>query len=104
MNEARIKKPAQQLTAPQIVRFLTTEDEELDTLILCKSSEIQLDMSEGTLYTAIASLRPSDNIKLNKLAKLLEVTHVHHGHKHIVTHEMVEQVRKKALQKPMEEQ
>src|SRR3989344_1841738 len=91
------KKPVIQLSAAQILRFLTTDDELLDTLIIFKSSEVQLDMTEASLYSAIASVQLQDAFKLNKLAKLLEVTHVHHGHKGIVTHELVEQIRTQAM-------
>lgn len=92
------KKPTVQLSAPQVLRFLTTDDPQLDDLIIFKSSEMQIDITEAVLYSAIASVQPYDQFKLNKLAKLLEVAHVHHGHKHIVTHELVEQIRKVALQ------
>lgn len=91
------KKPVIQLSAPQILRFLTSDDELLDTLIIFKSSEVQLDMTEASLYSAIVSVKPDDQFKLNKLAKLLEVAHVHHGHKGIVTHELVEQIRTQAM-------
>ncbi len=93
------KKPTVQLSAPQILRFLTVDDPQLDDLIIFRSTEVQLDMTEAVLYSAIASVQPEDQFKLNKLAKLLEVAHVHHGHKHIVTHELVEQIRQRALPK-----
>lgn len=99
MNEQKQQgKSVITLSAPQILQFLISDDPLLDNLIIFRSSEVQIDMTEASLYSAIAAVQPYDQFKLNKLAKLLEVAHVHHGHKHIATHELVEEIRKKALQ------
>ena len=87
-----------QLSASDILRFLITDDPQLDHLIIFQSGNIQLDMTEEALYAAVTAVQPYDKFQLNKLAKLLEVAHVHHSPKHMVTHELVEQIRKRALQ------
>ena len=56
-----------------ILRYLITDDDEMSTLIMCKSAEIELATSDYELYEALGSIKPYDNFKLNKLTKLLEV-------------------------------
>lgn len=91
------KRPVVSLSAPQVLRFLVTDDPVLDDLVIFKSTAVQIDMSQAALYAALVCVQPDDQFRLNKLAKLLEVAHVHHGHKGILTHEQVEQIRAKAL-------
>ena len=102
MNEriergTQTKRPVVSLSAPQVLRFLITDDAVLDDLVIFKSIAVQIDISQAALYAALVCVQPPDQFKLNKLAKLLEVAHVHHGHKGILTHEQVEQIRAKAL-------
>jgi hypothetical protein len=87
------------LSSEAILRYLITDNEKLDTLIMCKSSEISLFTSDHNLYEAIASIKPEDTFKLNKLAKLLEVGDIvpHNKVKSILKHERVEEIRKIAL-------
>lgn len=84
-----------------ILRYLIIDDDKLDTLIMCKSVEISLFTSDHNLYEAIASIKPYDAFKLNKLAKLLEVTEVvpHNKEKTILKHERVDELRNLALKK-----
>ena len=56
-----------------ILRYLITENDEINTLIMCKSSEVGLVVTDYDLYEALGSVKPYDNFKLNKLTKLLEV-------------------------------
>ena len=87
------------LSPEAILRYLISDNEKLDTLIMCKSSEIDLFTSDHNIYEAIASIKPYDSFKLNKLAKLLEVAGVvpHNKTKEILKHERVEEIRKIAL-------
>jgi len=80
-----------------ILRFLITDDEKLDTLIMCKSSEIELVTSDLAMHEAISSIRKDDSFRLNKLGKFFEVVKV-------VSHEDVTRNKKPALtEKRMEE-
>src|SRR3989338_9787436 len=56
-----------------ILRYLITDNDEIDTLIMCRSAEIELVASDYGIYEALGSIKPYDNFKLNKLTKLLEV-------------------------------
>ena len=64
------------LKAEVILRYLIGENDKLDTLIMCKSSGIDLVTSDQSLYEAIGSIMPEDGFKLPKLIKLLEVVDI----------------------------
>lgn len=79
MEQRRMEQAAKQRTylkAGSIYKFLLELDEELDTLILCKSSEVHLMTTDQSLYEAIGSIKDKSQINFNKLVKLLEVTEV----------------------------
>jgi hypothetical protein len=98
MNDPTPPQQAHQhLHAEEILRYLITEDEALNTLILCNPHQISLVTTDQDLYEALGSIRPYDAFQLNKLTKLLEIVHTQHKHKPILTHERVEEIRKKAL-------
>jgi len=99
MMESRpknIRKPIVNLSAVDVVKFLTQDNERLDNLIILDSNNVHLHTTDGILHAAILSVK-KEELKLNKLAKLFEVVHVHHGKKALMTHEMVEKVRNKAF-------
>ena len=59
-----------------IYRFLLGLDDALDTLIMCKSSEVELVTTDQSIYEAIGAVEDKTKINLNKLTKLLEVAEV----------------------------
>lgn len=62
------------LTAETLFNFLSAKDDELDTLILCRSSEVNLMTTDQSLYEALGSFEDRTQIDYNRLVKLLEVT------------------------------
>lgn len=88
-----------------ILRYFLTEDEKLNTLIMCKQVGIRLYTTDLGLYEALCSVKPSDAFKINKLTKFLETVDVLSHNKEtgkekpITTHEMVEELRAEALKK-----
>ena len=86
--------------APEtILKYLISDNDQLDTLIMCKSSEVKLFTSDHSLYEAIASIKPHDTFKLNKLSKLFEVVSIvpHNKEKTILKHERVDELRGLAM-------
>ncbi|MBS3176247.1 hypothetical protein J4457_03355 [Candidatus Woesearchaeota archaeon] len=61
-----------------ILRFLSKEDEELDTLIMCNSTLMHLFTFDQSIYEAVGSMNEEERskINLNKLTKFLEVVDV----------------------------
>jgi len=92
------------LKAENILRYLVTEDEELNRLIIFKPSHIELVTDDLSLYEALGSLQEDDDFPKNKLTKLLEMVHVSSfrertkKEKPSLTEERVEGLRKIALQ------
>ena len=95
--------PRQLLTAEAILRYLITDDEKMDTCIMCKPVNLQLITTDHNLYEALGSIKEYDTFKLNKLTKLLEVADVvpykqtNRMAKPILKDERVEEIRKRAL-------
>ena len=81
-----------------ILRYLIGKDDEIDTLVMCKSSEVKLVTSDKAIYEALGSMKPSDDFKLPKLVKLFEVTKIQSAkEKSILTDKRVETIRTSAL-------
>ncbi|MFC1768231.1 hypothetical protein ACFLZX_00575 [Nanoarchaeota archaeon] len=82
-----------------ILKFLISDDDKTDTLIICNSSEVDLVTDSYTLYEAIGCIKQYDKFKVNKLTKLLEVVELLPKKKgeHVLTHERVDEIRSKAL-------
>ena len=86
-----------------ILRYLITDDDATDTLITCKSSEIDLVTSDHDIYRALASIKLYDKFNLNKLKKFFEVVEIvsyaqtMRKPKPIIKEEDVENIRKLAL-------
>jgi hypothetical protein len=86
------------LLASAILRYLIGKDDEIETLIMCKGSELKIVTSDKALYEALGSIKPQDEFKLPKLVKLFEVTQIQTAKdKPILTDERVEELRKAAL-------
>ena len=86
-----------------ILRYLITDDDETDTLITAKSSEIDLLTNDFEIYIALTSIKPGDNFNLHKLKKLFEVVEIENytqkfqRKKPVITEELVKKVRTLAL-------
>lgn len=85
------------LTPENLLKYFLNTSEDIDTLILCKNSEVTLRTTDQSLYEALGSIKPYDNFNQSKLVKLLEVTIIDHEPKKILTHERVEELRELAL-------
>ncbi len=94
-----------QLKPEVILRYLITNDDEAETLIMCRGSELELYTTDKDIYEALCSVKPYDNFNLNKLKKLFEVVDVvsykkeFGKNKPIVKESRVEELRKLALKK-----
>ncbi|MBW3011875.1 hypothetical protein KY311_01700 [Candidatus Woesearchaeota archaeon] len=81
-----------------ILKYLIGADDEIDTLIMCKSSELKIKTTDKAIYEALGSIKPYDDFKLNKLVKLFEVAEVAAAkEKPILTDGRVEELRTQAL-------
>ena len=102
-NEAKQKQRIE-LDSATILRYLIGNDEEIDTLIMCKGSEFELVTNDFNVYEALASIKQYDGFKLNKLAKFFEAVEIKSykelkGEKPILKDERVEELRRNALKK-----
>lgn len=83
-----------------IHRYLTMEDEKLDTLIMV--SALELLTTDQALYEAMASIEDRNLINMNKLTKLLEVTQIvshknlNQKERYVLTHEKAAEIRNNA--------
>ena len=93
------------LTPDMILKYLLGTDEKIETTILCKPEKTELVTTDLALYEAMGSIKPYDNVQLNKLTKLHESVHIFShkqqtgSEKPILKEERVEQLRKIALDK-----
>jgi hypothetical protein len=87
------------LTSEAILRYLLGTSDQIDTLIMCKSSEVNIATTDQNLYEALGSLQEYDTFKHNKLVKFFESVSIEHAPKKILTHERVDELRKIALGK-----
>jgi hypothetical protein len=55
-------------------RFLTQQDDKLDTLIMCGGARLLT--TDQSLYEALASIEDKSEINISKLTKLLEATDI----------------------------
>ena len=98
-----MQKQIMHLKPEAIIKYLLGLNEDIDTLISCKSSECELKTTDQELYEALGSVPDKDKIDYNKLVKLLEVVDIRshmqltHNAKKILTHERVKQLRKNIL-------
>ncbi|MBW2991871.1 hypothetical protein KY345_01500 [Candidatus Woesearchaeota archaeon] len=82
-----------------ILRYLISDDDKMDTLIMCQGEQLNLITTDYYLYEAMGSVKPYDEFKLNKLVKFFQVVEIQsHGRKkNILKEERVEELRKLAL-------
>jgi hypothetical protein len=89
--------PVFYLTSEAILKYFLNTSEDIDTLIMCKGSEVKLTTTDMNLYEALGSLEPSDGFRPQKLVKFMEQVSIEHAPKKILTHERVDELRKIAL-------
>jgi len=89
-------KQAYYLTSEAILKYFLNKSEHIDTLIMCKGTEVNITTTDFNLYEALGSIEERDNFNINKLIKFLEVVHIESGSKKVLTHERVEELRKLA--------
>ena len=87
-------KQAYYLTSEAILKYFLNTSDQIDTLIMCKSSEVNISTTDQNLYEALGSITERDNFNTNKLVKFLEAVSIEHAPKKILTHERVEELRK----------
>lgn len=84
------------LTSEAILKYFLNKSEHIDTLIMCKGTEVNITTTDFNLYEALGSIEERDNFNLNKLVKFMEVVHIEMGPKKVLTHERVEELRRLA--------
>jgi hypothetical protein len=84
------------LTSEAILKYFLNVSEHIDTLIMCRGTELNLTTTDFNLYEALGSLEERDKFNTNKLIKFLEVVHIEPGAKKVLTHERVNELRKLA--------
>lgn len=84
------------LTSEAVLKYFLGTSENIDTLIMCKGTEVNLTTTDFNLYEALGSIEQRDNFNINKLIKFLEAVHIESGSKKVLTHERVEELRKLA--------
>ena len=89
-----------------ILRYLITDDDKMDTLIMCKGEQLNLITTDYSLYEAMGSVKPYDNFKLNKLVKFFQVVDIRGcaTRKEILKDGRVEELRMLALKSKEGEQ
>ncbi|MDP7140825.1 MAG: hypothetical protein QF362_01185 [Candidatus Woesearchaeota archaeon] len=101
-NNIRRKKSIT-LSSENILAYLITEEDKINTLILCKGSEYDFITTDHAVYEALGAVKPNDDFKLNKLTKFFEVVkvvsyaNVFRKEKPILTEKRVEDLRNKTM-------
>ncbi len=86
------------LTTNLILRYLITEDDALDKIIILNPNNYKITTTNINLYEALGSIKPYDEFKLNKLTKLTENTFIKTiGKPEVLTEKRVDEIRKQAL-------
>src|SRR3989338_5405423 len=81
------------LDASTILKYLISENDEIDTKIICKTKDANLITTDKEIYEALGSLKPYDNFRINKLTKFFESVATRPAEKKILTFERVEEIR-----------
>ena len=63
------------LSSSFLLRYLTTQDDDAETLILCNPSQIKLNTTDQNVYEALGSASENE-VNINKLKKLFEVVEI----------------------------
>lgn len=82
-----------------ILRYLISDDDRMDTLIMCQGEQLSLITTDYYVYEAMGSVKPYDEFKLNKLVKFFQVVEIQScgRKKDILKEERVDELRKLAL-------
>tara|TARA_Y100000310_G_scaffold275909_1_gene292691 strand:- start:6279 stop:6686 length:408 start_codon:yes stop_codon:yes gene_type:complete len=97
------RKKSITLSSENILAYLITEEDKINTLILCKGSEYDFITTDHAVYEALGAVKPEDDFKLNKLTKFFEVVkvvsyaNVFRKEKPILTEKRVEDLRNKTM-------
>ncbi|MAG08516.1 hypothetical protein CMO89_03515 [Candidatus Woesearchaeota archaeon] len=97
------RKQTISLTSENILKYLITEDDKINTLITCKGSEFNFITTDHAVYEALGSIKAYDPFKLNKLTKFFEVVkvvsfvNVFKKDKPILKEKRVEELRNKTI-------
>ena len=100
-----VQKRTAYLNSEALLKFFLGADDEVDTLIKCRGTEVDLLTYDNDLYEALGSINPHDNFQLQKLIKLIEVLDILSYRKNfgkekpILTHEKVDELRTVVLKK-----
>jgi hypothetical protein len=93
------------LKAGAILKYFLGTSDKIDTLVMCRSREINLVTTDQDLYEALGSIKNYDNFNQRKLVKFLEVVEigslkrVKGRERTILSHERVGELRKLASKK-----
>ncbi len=93
------------LTPDNLLRYFLGVDDQLDTLITCKGTEVNLATYDLDLYEAVGSLKPVDEFKPHRLLKVLEVVDIlpfrktANKDKPVLKNERVDELRLQALKR-----
>lgn len=98
-----INRKSMMLKASAILKYLLKSDEQIDTLITCKPSDVELMCYDQSLYEALGSLKEYDNFNSRRLVKFIESVDIisfrknMNQQKPVLTDERVEALRNEAL-------
>ena len=105
INNNEMQKQKLYLKAEAILKYFLGTSDKIDTLVMCRSNEIDLVTTDQDLYEALGSIKDYDNFNQRKLVKFLEVVEigslkrVKGKERTILTHAKVEESRNLALKK-----
>ncbi|MBI2107898.1 hypothetical protein HYT54_02125 [Candidatus Woesearchaeota archaeon] len=91
------------LNSEAVLRYLLGTDEKIETMVMCREPAIGLTTTDRDIYEALASLKPDDDFKINRLTKFFENVDVKSfreitgSEKPVLTFEKAEELRKSAL-------
>jgi hypothetical protein len=97
------KETSLMLNSDSILKYFLGTDDQIDTMITCKPSSIELVCFDQSLYEALGAVKDYDDFKFRKLVKFLESVDIISYKKNlgkpkpVLTDEKVEELRKLAL-------
>ena len=100
-----MQKRSVYLNSETLLKFFLGTDDQIDTLIQCRGTEVDLITYDNDLYEALGSIKPYDNFQFQKLMKLFEVLDILSYRKNfgkekpILTHQKVDELRARVLKK-----
>ena len=82
-----------------ILKYLLGNDEKLETLIICKPRDVHFQTTDNEVYRAFGSLKSYDEVQRPRITKFFESVQISSSCKKLLTHDEVEEMRKKAVRK-----